>query len=156
MKESIGLTVTINIIIIFLFVSFIFIIGIVTYSKAYKAASLIVKSLEKYEGYNDLAKAQIDRDLESVGYLRGSSSNCPDSKSVYNVNTEDLVTRGDEQFEYCLYWYDYDESDPDILQNKHYSYGVVTYMNFDAAVFGFKIKLPIYVRTTRIYRFTNT
>ena len=55
MKESIGLTVTINIIVVFLAVAFVFIIGIVAYNRAYKAASLIIKEIEKYEGYNDLA-----------------------------------------------------------------------------------------------------
>ena len=63
MKESIGLTFTINIMIVFIVVSFVFVAGILSYTKAFKAGSLIIKSLEKYEGYNELAFDQINRNL---------------------------------------------------------------------------------------------
>lgn len=155
MKESIGLTVTINIVVVFLAVTFVFIIGIVTYNRAYKAASLIVKELEKYEGYNDLAISQIERDMESVGYVRGDSSQCKATRVSSGVEGE-LVSTGEEKFKYCIYWFDYDESDTSVKENKHYSYGVVTYMTFDFNMFGLKLQLPIYAKTTRIYRFTNT
>ncbi len=155
MKESIGLTVTINIIVVFLAVAFVFIIGIVAYNRAYKAASLIVKELEKYEGYNDLAIPQIEKDLGNVGYVDGDSSKCPTTREAYGV-TGELVLTGEEKYKYCIYWFDYDESNADSKENKHYSYGVVTYMTFDFNMFGLKLQLPVYKKTTRVYRFTNT
>lgn len=155
MKESIGLTVTINIIVVFLAVAFVFIIGIVAYNRAYKAASLIIKEIEKYEGYNDLAFEQIEKDLNNVGYVPGDSSGCKATRTSYGIEGQ-LVNTGDEKFKYCIYWFDYDESNADKKYNKHYSYGVVTYMTFDFNMFGIKLQLPIYGKTTRIYRFTNT
>ena len=56
----------------------------------------------------------------------------------------------EEHFSYCIYKFDNDGDE------KHYSYGIVTYMTVDFTMFNLKLKLPIYARTTRIYRFTNT
>ena len=155
MKESIGLTVTINIVVVFLAVAFVFIIGIVTYNRAHKAASLIIKELEKYEGYNDLAFDQIDVDLSAIGYVGGDSSHCKQTRTSYRI-TGELQETGNERFKYCIYRFDYDESLAEEKYNKHYSYGVVTYMTFDFNMFGIKLQLPIYAKTTRVYRFTNT
>ena len=69
MKESIGLTVTINIFIVFLLVAFIFVAGILSYTKAFKAASIVIKQLERYEGYNSLAMDGIDKDLGTIGII---------------------------------------------------------------------------------------
>ncbi|MBR1376900.1 MAG: hypothetical protein IJ565_03705 [Bacilli bacterium] len=155
MKESIGLTVTINIIIIFVSVAFVFIIGIYSYSKAFKAASLIVKSLEKYEGYNDLAIEQINRDLGSVGYLRGDSSKCAPTRESYKLEGQ-LVNSYDQMYQYCIYFFDNDDTESDNRVDNHYSYGVLTYMAFDFTMFGTRLRVPVYAKTTRIYRFTNT
>ena len=150
MKESIGLTVTINIIIIFTLTAFVFIVGIYTYYKAFKASSLIIKSLEKYEGYNDLAYNQINKDLYTVGYLLGDSSKCSETKNA-TIGEGRLVTLDNtEKFQYCIYFFDNDGDE------KHYSYGVVTYMSLDFYMFGTKVKFPIFGRTRRIYRYTNT
>ena len=155
MKESVGLTVTINIVVVFLAVSFVLIIGIVTYNRAYKAASLIVKEIEKYEGYNDLSFSKINENLTAIGYVGGDSSKCKATRKASGLEGQ-LVEMGDEKYKYCIYWFDYDESNADKKYNKHYSYGVVTYMTFDFNMFGIKLQLPIYAKTTRIYRFTNT
>ena len=150
MKESVGLTFTINIMIVFVVVAFVFVTGILSYTKAFKAASLIVKSLEKYEGYNELAFNQINRNLSALAYISGDSSKCPKTKDA-TIGEGVLVTMNDEEhFSYCIYKFDNDGDE------KHYSYGIVTYMTVDFTMFNLKLKLPIYARTTRLYRFTNT
>ncbi len=150
MKESIGLTVTINIVIIFLLVAFVFVVGIISYSKAFKAASLIVKSLEKFEGYNELSLEDMNKNLYTLGYERGDSSKCPSTKNS-TIGEGNLVTLTEgESFDYCIYLFDNDGDD------KHYSYGVVTYMTLDFSMFNMKAKFAVYAKTTRIYRFTNT
>ena len=110
MKESVGLTVTINIVVVFLAVAFVFIIGIVTYNRAYKAASLIVKEIEKYEGYNDLSFPKINEDLTAIGYVGGDSSKCKATRKASGLEGQ-LVEMGDEKYKYCIYWFDYDESE---------------------------------------------
>ena len=150
MKESIGLTFTINIMIVFILVAMVFVTGILSYTKAFKAASLIVKSLEKFEGYNELAFDQININLSALSYMRGDSSKCPLTRNA-TIGEGKLVTVNDEEkFNYCVYFFDNDGDE------KHYSYGVVTYITIDFNMFNIKLKLPIYGRTTRIYRFTNT
>ena len=150
MKESIGLTFTINIMIVFILVAMVFVTGILSYTKAFKAASLIVKSLEKFEGYNELAFDQININLSALSYMRGDSSKCPLTRNA-TIGEGKLVTVNDEEkFNYCVYFFDNDGDE------KHYSYGVVTYITIDFNMFNLKFKLPIYGKTTRIYRFTNT
>ncbi len=150
MKESLGLTVTINIVIIFLLVAFVFVVGIISYSKAFKAASLVVKSLEKFEGYNGLAYDDINKNLNTLGYERGDSSKCAATKnSTIGEGQLARLTEG-EYFNYCIYYFNNDGDD------KHYSYGVVTYMTLDFSMFNLKAKFPVYAKTTRIYRFSNT
>ena len=150
MKESIGLTFTINIMIVFILVAMVFVTGILSYTKAFKAASLIVKSLERFEGYNELAYDQININLSALSYMRGDSSKCPLTRNA-TIGEGKLVTVNDEEkFNYCVYFFDNDGDE------KHYSYGVVTYITIDFNMFNIKIKLPIYGKTTRIYRFTNT
>ena len=149
MKESIGLTFTINIMIVFILVAFVFVAGILSYTKAFKAASLIVTSLERYEGYNTLAYDQINRNLNALGYVRGDSSKCKQTRNA-TIGEGELVTNGNgERFEYCIYKFQNDGDE------KHYSYGIVTYMTIDFNMFSMKLKLPIYARTARIYRFSN-
>lgn len=150
MKESIGLTFTINIMIVFILVAMVFVTGILSYTKAFKAASLIVKSLERFEGYNELAYDQININLSALSYMRGDSSKCPLTRNA-TIGEGKLVTvNNEEKFNYCVYSFDNDGDE------KHYSYGVVTYITIDFNMFNIKLKLPIYGRTTRIYRFTNT
>lgn len=150
MKESVGLTATINIVIIFLIVAFVFIVGIVSYSKAFKAASLVVKSLERYEGYNGLSLDEINKKLYTLGYERGDSSKCaPTKNSTIGEGKLVKATEG-ERFDYCIYFFDNDGDE------KHYSYGVATYMTLDFSMFNMKAKFPVYAKTARIYRFTNT
>ena len=150
MKESIGLTFTINIMIVFILVAMVFVTGILSYTKAFKAASLIVKSLERFEGYNELAYDQININLSALSYMRGDSSKCAPTRNA-TIGEGKLVTvNNEEKFNYCIYFFDNDGDE------KHYSYGVVTYITIDFNMFNMKIRVPIYGKTTRIYRFTNT
>lgn len=148
MKESIGLTFTINIMIVFILVAFVFVAGIMSYNKAFKASSLMVKSLEKYEGYNKLSKEQIDSDLKLLGYSRGNSNKCAATKNSTNGAGSLVTLDNDENFDYCIYLFDNDGD------ANHYSYGVVVYMTVDFTMFNVKLRLPVYAKTTRIYRFS--
>lgn len=148
MKESIGLTFTINIMIVFILVAFVFVAGIMSYNKAFKASSLMIKSLEKYEGYNKLSKEQIDKDLHTLGYASGNSTKCAATKESTNSTGSLVSLSGDENFDYCIYLFDNDGD------TQHYSYGVVVYMTIDFTMFNVKLRLPVYAKTTRIYRFS--
>ena len=63
MKQSISTSFMLNIVIIFIILVFAFLAGTLSYTKAFRVNSKIVNELEKYEGYNDLSKREIDRIL---------------------------------------------------------------------------------------------
>ena len=52
MKESIGYSVTINIVITFIVIIFAFLAAAVVYFKTNKASNIVVDTIQKYEGYN--------------------------------------------------------------------------------------------------------
>lgn len=148
MRESIGYTVTINIIIVFLVLTFAFILGTFAYSKAFRANSKIINSIEKNEGYNDLSKSSIEIDLKNLGYVNGDSSSCSETRISNNYKGY-LVqnSNSSEKFEYCIYRFQ-STSDKD-----YYNYGVITYMTFDIVFFNKSLKIPVYGKTRYIYKF---
>ena len=138
MREAIGTTYLLNIIIVFIAVVFAAITGIISYSKAYKVSTRIGDAIERAEGYNDVSKKEIDRVLGSLGYRKGTIR-CP--------RKEDKSGSTDGLYQYCVYKFP--------KSNKHYQYAVLTYMYFDLPLIN-ELKVPIYVKTDRIYCFSRT
>ena len=81
MKESIGYTLTLNIAIVFIVIIFTFLSNIVVYYKTYKVSNIITSTIEKYEGFNDLAYNEIEDKLVSIGYSR-SKVKCVNSNDI--------------------------------------------------------------------------
>ena len=142
MRESIGSVFLYNIIILFIIVTFAFLSGTLAYVKAFKANSRIVNAIEKYEGYNDLASAEIVRNLSNLGYKR-EDINC-----VRRDNISALEQLDNQKFMFCIYYYGPESTGQ---QNKDF-YGVVTYMYFDFPVVG-RFRVPLYAKTEKVYRF---
>lgn len=141
MREAIGTTYLLNIIIIFIVTVFAAITGIISYNKAYKVSTRIGDAIERAEGYNDLSKKEIDRVLGSLGYRKGTIK-CP--------TKDGLSGETDGKYEYCVY-----RNDSGAKDKKHYQYAVLTYMYFDLPIIS-EFKVPIYVKTDRIYCFSDT
>lgn len=139
MREGIGTASLLNIVIIFLLVTFALLAATLSYSKAFRVNSRILTTVEKYEGYNTLADTEINNILGTLGYRTGSS-NCPKKNGV------EATSKYSDQYDYCIYYSDIDAH--------HYKYGVITYITLDLPLIS-QIKLPIYTETERIYRFTN-
>lgn len=140
MRESIASTFLYNIIIIFIVLAFVFLAATLSYSKAFKVNSRIVNSIEKFEGYNRLSATEIDLVLQSIGYRRGPLQ----CKRRDGKEAMDNITNN---FQYCVYYY------PNDGNEKRYSYGIVTFMYIDIPIIRDIIKIPIYTRTDRLYRF---
>lgn len=164
MRESIGTTFTLNFIIFFMVLVFAFLAATLSYYKAYKVNNRIVQAIEKYEGYNDLSKQEIENAFLTLGYDR-SNLNCSETRysntsadSVYNVvgqlvNSATKTTDG-----YCVYLYMNDGAvvtqDGKLSEtDKYYSYGVTTYMKLTLPVVQYTLKLPIFSKTNRMYYF---
>lgn len=136
MKQGVGFSVTINIIAIFIVVTFAFLVATLNYYKAYKVNNAISNSIEKYEGYNDLAKTEINEKLTSLGYVNGSIK-CKNE----NLN--------DTKFSYCVYDQGINE------KTGKFKYKIVTYLNFNIPIINTTLNLPVKTTTEPIYYFSD-
>ena len=141
MKESIGSTFIINMVIVFIAIVFAILAAILTYYKAFKVNTRIINSIEKYEGYNSLALHEIDNTLTSIGYTLRTDQTCPSTKDGGVLQTED------KKFRYCVYYFE--END------RYYSYGVITYVTLDIPIVNMLLHVPIYTKSNRIFRFNG-
>ena len=139
MKQSIGLTYTLNFIIVFIVITFAFLFGIMSYYKAFKVNSRISNAIENHEGYNLLSKKEIDNDLTSLGYRSGAET-CPVRNGIQSIT--------DNNFAICVYEYPKDAS------TGYFRYGIVTYIYLDVPIIGQTLKLPVYTETEKIYEFS--
>lgn len=137
MKEGLGSVFLFNIIFVFIILVFAFLAATLSYSKAFRVNSRIINSIEKYEGYNKPAINEIERNLNTIGYTRGQV-NCPDRGGT-------RLTNGGQSHQYCIYRYK--------VSKRYYSYGVLTYMNIEVPIINQSLRIPIYSKTDKIYRF---
>ena len=141
MKESIGNAFLYNIIIIFIVVVFAVLAATLTYYKAFKVNTRIIDSVKKFEGYNTLAINEINNTLTTLGYMTKASHKCPTTKNGGTLQTEN------KKFRYCVYYFEEDD--------RHYSYGVITYITLDIPIVNMFLQIPIYTKSNRIFRFNG-
>ena len=140
MKESIGYTVTLNIMIIFIVIIFTFLSSALIYFKANKVANIVINSIEKYEGYNSLSEKDINKNLASLGY-KVKSINC--GSSVKSGSTTcSLVKQGTSG--YCVYL---------CQESKYYYYKVRINMMLNVPIINNILDIPVYSNSNRLYDF---
>lgn len=146
MKQSIGTTVLLNFIIIFFVVTFAFVLGIMSYMKAFRINSNIANAIENHEGYNRLAKAEIERYLEGYGYRKDPTglTNCPRKNGRTAIRAAGDTTG--QNHRYCIYEYARDKE-------RYFKYGIITYIYIDLPVVNRALAIPIYSETEKIYEF---
>lgn len=135
MKQGMGFSVTINIMAIFIVVTFAFLVASLNYYKAYKVNNAIADSIEKFEGMNDLAKQEISSKLSSLGYVNGKGK-C----GTGNLN--------DTNFSYCIY----QEKNAKTGKIK---YKIVTFLNFNIPIINQTLNIPVKTHTKAIYQFNT-
>lgn len=134
MKQSISYTYLLNMMLVFIVVSFCVIFAVMSYTKAYRINSKMASALEKAEGYNDLSKEEIKRLIKAFGYQQGSAR-CSNRTGATLVSSENG---------YCIYQY---------VDDDYYYYGVTTFMVFDIPIANL-LKIPVYNTTEKIYNFS--
>ena len=164
MKQSIGYTVSLNIVIVFIVIIFAFIGGAISYYKAFKINNIIADNIEKYEGYNTLSAAEIRKQLASLGYNM-SSVNCGVNKvkghtagqsKAINENNE-LVDMNGHIFITFVYYNvskcleNSSQGYNDYCPAESYNYIVKTYLRFNIPIVNQWIKFPVYSKTNSIY-----
>lgn len=158
MKESIGYSVTINIVITFIVIVFAFLSSAIVYFKTNKASNILVDTIQKYEGYSKLAKNEIAMKLNSLGY--GSYSiNCSNTitgKSAFYAGKETVCNYVDPDSDlpsqnrgYCVY------KCIDQGIDDYYYYKIRINMMINVPIVGDMLDIPIYSNTDRIFDFEN-
>lgn len=140
MKESISYTFLLDIIIVFIAISFFAIISIMSYSKAYRVNSKIVNAIEINEGYNEYAKEKIEQLITSYGYQK-IRKKCPTKDGQTAINANNNITNDGV----CIYMFDKTK------EEGTYWYGVLTYMSYDFPIVGSLIKIPVYTKTMTMH-----
>lgn len=128
MRQSVGMSQQLNIIIIFILIVFALIAASLSYYKAFKVNNVIVNSIEKYEGYNELSKKEISDGLTTLGYQKNNEC----SSKPYGDESKTEKISG-----YCV---NYKAND------KGYYYDITTYMYIDLPVIDI-IKIPVRTST---------
>ena len=152
MKESIGYTVSLNIMIIFITIVVAFLCAALIYFKSNKASNIITSAIEKYEEYGTAAQNEINMQLTSLGY--GSHSiNCEQTVTDDNAFRCDIVESGDNG--YCVYaCFEQDSFDDDNkYQGEYYYYKIRTNMMITVPIISDFLDIPIYSNTNRLYNF---
>lgn len=156
MKESIGYTVSFNIMIVFITVIIAFLCAALIYFKSNKASNIIQTAIEKYEGYYegpDAAKElryrpaieEINRNLSSIGYGSRTISCAPNVTDSNDRNGRcDLVSPQNTN-SYCVY-----ECEED---SEYYYFKIRTNMMINIPIINNIMDIPIYSNTNRLYRF---
>ena len=166
MKESISYSFLLNIIILFIFVCASIIAGIFSYYKAFRANTIIINEIEKYEGYNCNSMSKIASKLKTISYNLPFDVKCKDGED--NCAT-------DEFNNYKVYSYNMGNIDvsyelkengvngPSIQCNSKnkcqtvdtYQYGVYTYMYTDLPVVSGLLRIPVYSKTKPLHDYRN-
>ena len=139
MKDAIGGSLLLNLVVIFTSIVILFFVGIVAYSKAYKIKNRIIEVIERNETYNPgIAEQQLKNDLSKAGYMMASSEEINAKCGIDNLNT---VTYGMNGYLYCVYEKSCARREPDpntheVVCTGERSYEVVTYIHFNFPVIG--------------------
>lgn len=151
MKESIGYTVTLNIMIVFITIVVAFLCAALIYFKSNKVSNIITTAIEKYEGYNTSAINEINGNLSSIGYgSRSIASKC--TEPVRDKTDSDgycyIVSNqnGDGRNGYCVF--ECYETNGD-----YYFYKIRTNMMLNVPIINDILDIPIYSNTNRLYKF---
>lgn len=183
MRESISYTFLLNIVIVFVFTCFAIVMGILSYYKAFRANSIISETIEKYEGYNCVSAEEIARKLGNIGYNTPFDVNCngkgdycmtdtshnyavvsynldiPENSSGSNIayKDSDAYKYSDdysaEKFKTMNSTYECDSNG--CVTNKHYQYGIYTYMYVELPVISSLMRIPFFSKTSIMYEFRN-
>lgn len=145
MRQSIGYTQTLNIMIVFITVVFMFIFGIVNYYKAYKVNNVLISGIEKFEGYNKYSESDILVRIDLLGYDT-SSTNCYKQHGECSlVSDSELYSNADGDKGYCVYYCN--------DGNDYYHYRVGTNMFINIPIINKIIPIKVYSNSKIMYDF---
>lgn len=145
MKEALGNTFIMGMVISFIILFMLFFTASLAYTKAFKAKNKIVEIIEKYDdilGENATENAalvaavesEINEALSDMGYrISTTPNNCPVRNEATAIRKQQTAN-----YEYCIYRYD-------TIKGNYY--GVTAYMYFEIPIINQGLRLPVYGET---------
>lgn len=138
MREALGNTFIINIVITIVVILIAVVISSLSYTKAFKVKNMIVSTIESNNGFTEAARKEIDANLKTMGYRINKNG----------IQTCDMSDMGDKSltnsnsYRYCVI---------EKTTSKGYYYRVTSYMYFDLPVIGNKMEFPVHGETKTFY-----
>ncbi len=150
MREAIGNTFIVNLLLVFLGVMSALLIGSISYSKAFKVKNRIIYTIEKYGGWNvttssgeNLVQSEVEASLKDIGYsLAVATNDCKPKNGGTIVYGTPGTANSKTTYHYCVYEYN---------NAKGHYFGVTAFMHFDLPLIGNYIEFPVYGETKSIY-----
>lgn len=148
MREAIGGTWLLTIVLVFIVLFSSFLALSINYSKAFKVKNGIVNIIEKKEGLSEASQTEIEKYLSTVGYL--VYSKCP--KNLTEQGDGTLVsgfipyTADASQYRYCVA-----KTEDDSGNIKKSYYKVTVFFRVDLPILGDIFTFPISGETKPIY-----
>ena len=153
MREAIGNSLILNIIIVFVAIFIALFVGALAFTKAFKTRNRMLDIIEKYGGYTEEAQLEIAENLHQIGYFMVDNVKCPDRNLAIKLNKND-------NYNYCVYEYgscvECTEAGGCIPtsgcdNDRGTYYGVRMYVHFDIPLIGNFMNIPIYGETRFIF-----
>ena len=140
MRDAIGGSLLLNLVVIFTSIVILFFAGIMAYSKAYKAKNKIIEVIESYENYDETVAGVISEDLKLAGYRNANREQIEAKCGTDNAN--------ESTYFYCIY------EDANSAE-EGFSYEVVTFVQFDFPVIGNLLVFPVKGETRTLGKVYN-
>ena len=148
MRESIGGSSLLNIVIVFAGLVIAVFIGILSYTKAYRIKNRIIEIIEKHEDYNEtIAENEINPDLKAAGYDSSTSKDRCDNIKTKITTGENLKYEGsaltenlneNNGYNYCVF---------ELTGANSKIYVVVTFIRFEIPIINDVLTFPVYGET---------
>ena len=153
MKDAVGGSILLNIVVIVVSVVILFFVGIIAYSKAYKIKNRIIEVIEKNEEYNPtIAVNQLNNDLQRAGYIVADQKKIETKCDNNNLNK----FTSEKGYLYCVYLKNCEDYDPiNNICNGERTYEVVTYIHFNFPVIGDMLTFAVKGETKTLGRVYN-
>ena len=134
MKDAVGGSLLLNLVVVFTSIVILFFVGIIAYSKAYKVKNRIIEIIERNEEYS--VTDEINEELQRVGY-RVSSSVLSNERCSRDSARGNCVNQNTSHYQYCVC----EHSSDTVTDGRIFE--VITYVHFDFPVIGDFITFPV-------------
>lgn len=138
MRQTVGNTFIIKLVIIFTLLFSAFLALAITYNKIFKMKNEVVSIVEKYEGVNTTSTNIIKNYFDYINYR--TTNYCPNSmydnsNNVYGITSDGVNEMASQDKKYLMCYYKTKKSNT--TENvRQYVYNVVVFYKFDLPVLG--------------------